>query len=132
VSNIEQLSPTQAYEALQANPDAILLDVRDPVEYSFVGHPVGAVNIPFKIAPSMASNPDFLKQVQALGSGPDVHIYLLCRSGQRSMAAAELLAQAGYRHLTNIEEGFEGAIDADRHRSTLNGWRFHNLPWQQS
>lgn len=132
MSNINQLPPKQAYKALQANPDAILLDVRDPVEYSFVGHPVGAVNVPFKIAPSMTSNPDFLPQVRELVSGPDVHIYLLCRSGQRSMAAAELLAQAGFTHLTNIEEGFEGGIDSDRHRSTLNGWRFHKLPWQQS
>jgi rhodanese-related sulfurtransferase len=48
------------------------------------------------------------------------------------MAAALVLQEAGYLNLTNIEEGFEGGIDDSKHRSTINGWRFHGLPWQQS
>jgi len=31
----------------------------------------------------------------------------------------------------HVNEGFEGDLDEDHHRSTANGWRFQNLPWEQ-
>ena len=132
MSLIARLSPADAHAALNATPGAVLLDVRDPIEAAFVGHPVGAVNVPFKLAPDMRPNPDFLAQVQASAPRPDTPLFLLCRSGQRSLAAAEALAAAGYSRLHNIEEGFEGALDEHRHRGTLGGWRCHGLPWVQS
>jgi rhodanese-related sulfurtransferase len=129
---IARLSPPDAYAALQSTPGAVLLDVRDPIEAAFVGQPVGAVNVPFKLAPDMRPNPDFLATVQQGAPDPDTPLFLLCRSGQRSLAAAEALAAAGYNNLTNIEEGFEGGLDEHKHRGTLSGWRFHGLPWVQS
>jgi hypothetical protein len=42
------------------------------------------------------------------------------------------LAEAGYTDLTNIEDGFEGPMDEAKHRNTVAGWRFHQLPWVQS
>lgn len=129
---IQRMSPQQAFTALQSNGQAILIDVRDPVEFAFVGHPPTAVNIPWKYAPNMRDNPDFLTFLGALVPALDTPLYLMCRSGQRSLAAATALNGAGYTDLTNIEEGFEGAIDDDKHRGTLGGWRFHGLPWIQS
>jgi rhodanese-related sulfurtransferase len=108
-----------------------LIDVRDPVEFAFVGHPIGAINIPWKMAPDWRPNPQFIERVRQLG-GPDTPLFLLCRSGQRSLDAAQALADAGYRNLTNIEEGFEGPLDASGHRGTLGGWRCAGLPWEQS
>ncbi|MEN9681827.1 MAG: hypothetical protein RLZZ627_1720 [Pseudomonadota bacterium] len=132
MSDIQKVTPVEAHEALTADSSAVLIDVRDPVEYSFVGHPIGSVNVPFKFAPSMEANPDFVSLVRALAPDEKTPIFLLCRSGQRSMAAAELLMASGYQDLSNIEEGFEGGIDSSRHRSTINGWRFHGLPWEQT
>ena len=132
MTEIQKLAPRAAYAALSSDPAAVLIDVRDPVEFSFVGHPPGALNIPLKFAPTMAVNPDFLPLVRASIPDAMTPIFLLCRGGQRSMAAAELLLDAGYQNLTNIEEGFEGGIDDAKHRSSINGWRFHGLPWQQS
>ena len=128
---ILRLTPPAAHAALVATPGAVLLDVRDPIEFAFVGAPLGALNIPWKLAPDMRPNPDFLASVGKAVADPDTPLFLLCRSGQRSLAAAEALAGAGYTRLHNIEEGFEGSLDADRHRNTVNGWRFHGLPWQQ-
>jgi len=59
-------------------------------------------------------------------------VLLLCRSGVRSVDAAKALEAAGYQHLVNILEGFEGPLDEHKHRGTLGGWRFHGLPWEQS
>jgi rhodanese-related sulfurtransferase len=132
MSEIQKMLPIAAHKALTADSSAVLIDVRDPVESSFVGYPIGAVNVPFKMAPTMEANPNFVEDVRALVPELATPIFLLCRSGQRSAAAAELLAQAGYTQLVNIEEGFEGGMDAARHRSTVGGWRFHKLPWEQS
>ena len=132
MTDIKSLPADAAHAALQANAQALLIDVRDPVEFSFVGHPVGAVNIPWKFAPDMRPNPDFLAKVREVAADPASPLFLLCRSGQRSLAAAKALAEAGYIDLTNIEEGFEGPMDADKHRSTVAGWRFVGLPWEQS
>ncbi len=132
MSDIERLNPKDAWQRLQSCPGALLIDVRDAIEYTFVGHPLGSVNVPWKLAPQWQPNPNFLRQVKELAPEADRPIFLLCRSGQRSLDAAKALAAAGYRNLTNIEEGFEGALDADRHRGSLGGWRFHGLPWEQS
>lgn len=132
MSPIKTLNPPQAWESLQANASAVLLDVRDRIEYGFVGHPKGAVNIPWKDAPDWKPNPNFVDEVRQRIANPDTPILLMCRSGQRSLDAAKALAMAGYRDLTNIEEGFEGPLDGEKHRGTVGGWRFHGLPWEQN
>jgi len=132
MSQIKSLNPQQCWAALHQNSGAVLLDVRDRVEFAFVGHAMGAVNIPWKDAPDWKPNPNFVDEVRQRIANPDTPIFLMCRSGQRSLDAAKALAAAGYRDLTNVEEGFEGALDQQRHRGTLGGWRFHGLPWEQS
>ena len=102
------------------------------MEYSFVGHPVEAEHIPWQEAPDMHLNPAFTEQVRATISDLNTPVLLLCRSGQRSMEAAKQLEQAGYRHLINVDEGFEGGLDENKHRGNRGGWRFHSLPWEQS
>ncbi|MFM8444578.1 MAG: rhodanese-like domain-containing protein [Methylococcus sp.] len=129
---IQRLSPLEAQAAMQAEPEALLIDVRDPVEFAFVGYPVGAINVPWKFAPEMRANPDFLADVGRLAPSLDTPLYLICRSGQRSLAAAEALAGVGYRCVVNIEEGFEGPLDDHKRRGALGGWRYHGLPWQQA
>lgn len=129
---IENLDPKQAWALLQENSAAVLIDVRTAIEHSFVGHPPGAVHIAWKEFPGMRQNDDFVQQVQAHVADKTLPLLLLCRSGVRSVEAANALEQAGYRHLVNIVDGFEGALDANKHRGNLGGWRFCGLPWQQS
>ncbi len=129
---IKQVSPSQAWELLTDNPATVLIDVRSKVEYTHVGHPVGSVHIPWLEAPDWKVNPQFVDQVIDSRADKTTPILLLCRSGQRSMSAAKALEAAGFTDLANIEEGFEGSIDDQRHRGKLSGWRFHGLPWEQS
>jgi len=137
---IKEISPQQAWELLQANADAILLDVRSTVEYYYVGHPSGSIHIPLKEAPDWANDENFVekvlsaltnkaKEVEIIVSQP---VLIICRSGKRSMEAAEELNRHGFKEIYNIAEGFEGDRDENNHRSTINGWRFHNLPWEQT
>jgi len=132
MTDIKRLPPKQAWSLLDTDSSAVLLDVRDRTEFGFVGHPVGALNIPWKEAPAWQANPDFLAETRRRIPDYGTPVLLLCRSGQRSLDACKALAEAGYTDVTNIEEGFEGPLDEHKHRNTQGGWRAHGLPWEQS
>ena len=131
---VAEVNPKQAWNILREKPTAILLDVRSKVEFDYVGHPVGAVHVPIQEAPDWHTDPDFAQKViERLGeSSRDITILTICRSGKRSMLAAQLLEAQGYKHTANIAEGFEGDLDENHHRGNVNGWRFHGLPWEQT
>ena len=119
----------QAFDQWQAG-GAVLVDIRSDAEREWVGFVPGAVLLPFKQWPGMALNPDFDAGLQAAASSGQ-KLLLLCRSGVRSVAAAERAAALDIEAY-NILEGFEGEADASGQRGTLGGWRVHGLPWQQN
>jgi rhodanese-related sulfurtransferase len=128
---MEHLKPKQAYDFLQINPDAVLIDCRSEVEFLFVGHPVGAIHIAWSEAPDWEINPHFVAQVKA-EAGATQPVLLICRSGTRSVEAAHALEQAGFKKVYNVQEGFEGDRDEHHHRGVKGGWRYHGLPWEQT
>lgn len=133
------LSPKQAWQLLQDNPRTVLIDIRSTMEYLFVGHPRGAVHVPWIDEPAWVVNPNFVTEIRKLMLGgitcvEDVGcapIVLICRSGKRSLDAGTQLISAGFRQVYHIDEGFEGDLDENHHRGTLGGWRYHKLPWEQ-
>lgn len=129
---MKQLEPKAAYALLQAQPDALLVDCRSESEYFFVGHPVGAVHVPWADGPDFALNPHFVGEVRKLaGNIGDRPVILICRSGRRSHDAGQALEAAGFSNVVNVVHGFEGDLNEHHRRSTLNGWRFDGLPWEQ-
>jgi rhodanese-related sulfurtransferase len=130
---MEHLEPKQAYSFLRENPDAIFIDCRSEMEYMFVGHPVGAMMVPWYDGPDWDLNPHFVGQVkkiagQNFGERP---VVLICRSGNRTLEAGDALERAGFRHVINVLYGFEGPLDERHHRNTRSGWRVDGLPWEQ-
>ena len=136
---VKHLSPRQAYALLQENPRSILIDVRSNMEFLFVGHPRGAIHIPWIDEPDWDINPNFVRQIRELLLGGIIcdegegcaPIILICRSGKRSVEAGNALLDAGLRDVYNVLDGFEGELDEGHHRSSLGGWRFEGLPWEQ-
>ena len=136
---VKSLTPKQAYEFLKQDPRAVLIDVRSSMEFLFIGHPKGAVNIPWIDQPDWDINPNFVTEVRMVMLGGVSHmdqvksapVILICRSGKRSLEAGQLLINEGFTEVYNVLEGFEGELDENHHRSTLGGWRFHGLPWEQ-
>lgn len=137
-AKVQSVSPTQAWDLMKNDPSAIMVDVRSHMEFLFIGHPVGAVNIPWIDEPDWKINPRFAAEVRQLilgglshGQGHDVQVLLICRSGKRSLEAGEQLCADGFTRVFNILDGFEGELDDKHHRSSLAGWRFEGLPWEQ-
>jgi rhodanese-related sulfurtransferase len=135
---VKELTPPEAYELLKSNPGAVLVDVRSSMEYLFVGHPKGSVHVAWIDEPDWKVDPDFASHVrqvmlggQRCGKEGCTPVALICRSGKRSQEAGEVLVKDGFPEVYNVLEGFEGELDDEHHRSTLGGWRFHGLPWEQ-
>ncbi len=128
---MKHLTPRQAYEFLQATPDAVFVDVRSDLEHMFVGHPEGSMLIPWIDGPDWEINPDFVPQVKRAASA-NRPVVLICRSGKRSMDAGAALEQAGLTDVYNVLHGFEGDLDESHHRNSINGWRHDGLPWAQT
>lgn len=123
--------PPLAWQWVEAG-DAVVVDVRTDAERAWVGEVPGAVVIALKQWPTMALNPHFDAQLQALAQAePGKKWLFLCRSGVRSVIAAERAHALGLEAY-NILEGFEGNADQNGHRGQLGGWRKHGLPWRQS
>ena len=124
---IEQSTPPEVKELLEAHPEAIYLDVRTEGEFA-AGHPVGAINIPvaFPGAGGMAVNPDFLQVVEAVIS-KDAKIVCGCQVGGRSQAAAGMMEQAGYGDLVNMQGGFGGLQDPAT-GEVITGWQDEGYP----
>ena len=139
MQEVKTISPQEAWQVMQKEPRAVMIDVRSDMEFLFVGHPVGAIHIPWIDYPDWRLNPDFVTEVRKLVLGgvcyekpnSGVPILLICRSGKRSLEAGNLLVKEGFCDVYNVAEGFEGELDEKHHRSTQGGWRFHGLPWEQ-
>ena len=134
----------EAYEKWKAAPDKVkIIDVRNPEEYLFVGHPTMAWKIPvavqiyewdaekkqFPMKPLL----DFVARVSQVAK-PDETLMVMCRSGGRSAIAANFLAKAGFKNVYNIIDGMEGDANADSdsvaHAQPLNeGWKNSGCPW---
>ena len=143
------LSSKEAAAMKQAlGAKALMIDVRTPAEIEYVGlaDPVDA-NIPYmmddygvwddkKSRFMMAPNSGFLSKISdiesKIGLNKDSTVIVMCRSGDRSSGAANLLTKAGYTQVYSVVDGFEGDLAKEgdnKGRRSVNGWKNAGLPW---
>ena len=128
----------EAWQILAEDRQVLLVDVRTKEECCFVGIPdLTAINkkplfIEWHIYPSMQVNPQFLIELSKNHVSYDTSLLFLCRSGSRSMSAAQLCANNGFISCFNIIDGFEGPLDANKQRASSFGWKMQKLAWIQS
>jgi rhodanese-related sulfurtransferase len=139
---VDDVPVEETWARLQADPKAVLIDVRTRAEWNYVGLPelsgLGRkpVLVEWQSYPDGRVNAAFLDELtaelDALGADRDTELFFLCRSGVRSRSAAGAAIQAGFRNCHNVADGFEGPIDpASRQRGKSAGWKAKGLPWSQ-
>ena len=128
------VTPAEAYQRLQANANAVLIDVRTQPEWVFVGVPAveRLIRQSWQVFPQMQVNSQFVEEIEQMGLPKDTEIFCICRSGARSASAASALTQAGFTNAWNVAQGFEGDKDSHGHRGSVGGWKAAGLPWVQS
>lgn len=131
------ITPEEAWKVLDDNPDAVLVDCRTEAEWRFVGVPDltslsrDVVFVEWNRTDG-SHNDAFVDDLTAAGVTPGQRpVVFLCRSGNRSIGAAEAATEAGIGPSYNILDGFEGNLDERRHRGAT-GWKAVGLPWVQS
>jgi rhodanese-related sulfurtransferase len=138
---VDDVSVLDVWKRLEADTKAQLVDVRTRPEWAFVGVPdvssLGrrVVMQEWQTFPDSRVDAAFQERLSgvltAAGVEKDADLFFICRTGGRSRMAAEAMAAAGYARCHNVTEGFEGPLDADRHRGNLAGWKSAGLPWVQ-
>ncbi len=152
----------EAYDMLNTVPDTFIIDVRTRAEYQFVGHPVGAYLFPYMFLSNEFQEEDdtcryrydiknskFVDEIKKVFQKSN-NLLVICRDGTRSRLAAKDLADAGFKNVFDVTDGFEGALfpafeDSNKdkfyrqlakrnripsldHRRYY-GWQMWGLPW---
>lgn len=138
---IEDVPADATWVRLQADADAVLVDVRTRAEWTFVGLPdlsslnKRVVTVEWQTFPDSQVDPEFadklVSHLEKSGVPKDAELFFICRSGARSHAAAHVMAEAGYPRCRNVADGFEGPLDDRRQRGQVAGWKAAGLPWKQ-
>ncbi|OBI03153.1 rhodanese-like domain-containing protein [Mycobacterium scrofulaceum] len=131
------ITPLEAWKLLSDNPNAVLVDVRTDAEWRFVGVPdlssLGREVVFIEWNTSDGNfNANFADELRdrVPETEGDRPVVFLCRSGNRSIGAAEVATRAGITPAYNVLDGFEGQLNAQGHRGE-SGWRAIGLPWKQ-
>jgi len=128
MSEIFNIPSKKVKDFLNDNPNSVVLDVRTEEEWISIGKPdAESLNsktlfISLLLGPDRPKNENFVKDFIDKKVSKKDNVLIICRSGVRSMAAAKLLQQQGYKNLINISDGFEG------NPATGEGWKKSNLP----
>ncbi|PKF61506.1 sulfurtransferase [Psychromonas sp. psych-6C06] len=105
-SNVNELSVMQLHEKLKQNPKAVLIDIREVSETS-LGTINNATLIPRGVLEMQIDSNESIKQRFAtLDELAEQPVYLLCRSGARSVFCALSLQQMGFKEVYSIAGGF--------------------------
>lgn len=141
VVHIDDVPVEEVWARLSKDAGAVLIDVRTRAEWTFVGLPdlseIGkrVLTVEWQANPESAAEVGFTerltKALDAASATKDSELFFICRSGARSRMAAEAMAHVGYRRCRNVADGFEGPLDADRHRGRVAGWKAAGLAWVQ-
>jgi rhodanese-related sulfurtransferase len=141
------LMPKQTPAFIKAQDGKVLfLDVRTRAEAQFLGMAQGVdALVPYvefqefmtdwddnrgfyKLEPFNDFVPEVERRLKAKGLGKTDPIIIICRSGERSARAADLLGSLGYTRVYTVLYGFEGELSA-KGRRNLNGWKNDGMPW---
>ncbi len=146
------MTSTQAYDYMMKNMDnALFLDVRTPSELNYLGVvTVMDANVPTDTMDGTAwddkksryvrkHNDNFVADVDARlkekGLKKTDTVILICRSGDRSAKAVNVLAKNGYTKVYTVVDGYEGGKvkkGKNKGKRMKDGWKNAGLPWTYS
>jgi rhodanese-related sulfurtransferase len=104
--------PWDLAERMRQDTALLVLDVREPAEFA-LAHIDGALNVPRGVLEA-ACEWDYDDTVPTLAGGHERAIVVVCRSGQRSLLAADMMRELGFRDVTSLKTGVRGWNDFEQ------------------
>jgi len=112
LQRVKEVFPWDLQEELEQGRKNIIVDIREPYEFE-VAHIRDSINIPRGILES-ACDYDYEETVPKLAAARDQDIILVCRSGNRSVLAADVMQQMGFQSVRSLKTGLRGWNDAEQ------------------
>ncbi|HEB66618.1 MAG TPA: rhodanese-like domain-containing protein, partial [Gammaproteobacteria bacterium] len=109
--HVKEIFPWDLEEILQER-EVMLLDVREPYEFEAM-HIAGSLNVPRGVLET-ACEYDYEETVPELVEARDREIVVICRSGNRSVFACEVMQKLGYRNVASLKTGLRGWADYEQ------------------
>ncbi len=119
LDDVEELFPWDMEELLQKAPEVLILDIREPYEFSAM-HIRNAINVPRGVLES-ACEYDYEETVPELVEARDRDIVVICRSGKRSVLAADVMQKMGYARVKSLKTGLRGWSDYEQEMVDASG-----------
>jgi rhodanese-related sulfurtransferase len=111
-TRVREVMPWELHERLAASPAPLVVDVREPEEFACL-HIAGSLNVPRGVL-EQACEWDHDETEPALAGRFERPIAVVCRSGKRSLLAADTLQQLGYTQVVSLATGLRGWNDAEQ------------------
>lgn len=112
LTRVNEVMPWDLKKRLAEQPDVFLMDVREPAEFAML-HIPGSVNVPRGVM-EQSCEWDYDETLPALAGRRDLEIVVICRSGKRSVLAADVLLQMGFANVVSLRTGVRGWNDYEQ------------------
>jgi rhodanese-related sulfurtransferase len=119
LTRVKEIMPWDLSRSLAAGKMPMLLDVREPAEFAML-HIPGSINVPRGVL-EQSCEWDYDETVPQLADGRTQEIVVICRSGKRSLLAADTLLRMGFTNLVSLNTGVRGWSDYDQPMVNANG-----------
>lgn len=108
---VKEVTPWDFGRRYKTGDVPLLLDIREPAEFETMRIP-GSINVPRGIL-EQSCEWDYDETVPDLVLGRDREIVVICRSGKRSVLAADVMQQMGFTNVVSLKLGIRGWNDAE-------------------
>ncbi|MFA5824887.1 MAG: rhodanese-like domain-containing protein [Gallionellaceae bacterium] len=119
LKRVREIMPWDLSRALAAGSQPLLLDVREPAEFAMLRIP-GSINVPRGIL-EQSCEWDYDETVPELAAGREREIVVICRSGKRSVLAADTMLRMGFTNVVSLKTGVRGWNDYEQPLTNENG-----------
>lgn len=109
--HVNEVFPWDVEDMLEANPELLLVDVREPYEYDAM-HVENSILAPRGILETCCEY-DFDETIPALATGREKEVLVICRSGNRSLLAARTMQLMGFQNVASLKTGLRGWNESD-------------------
>lgn len=111
LETVDEVMPWDLEEELEQNSQLFLLDIREADEFEMM-HIKNSIHVPRGVLEG-ACCWNYDDTVPALASARDQDVVVICRSGNRSVLAAQSMQQLGFTRVRSLKLGIKGWNDND-------------------
>ncbi len=116
---VREILPWDLRRQMDAGDELLLVDVREPDEFAKL-HIPGSINVPRGVL-EQSCEWDYEETQPRLATSHQLKVVVICRSGKRSVLAADVMQQMGFVDVVSLRTGVRGWNDYEQPLSDIEG-----------